>query len=1108
MPTRNSNIRLGTTGDEEFKRNLRAAGATGDAALDRITRGAKPASAGLKAVDVAGREARGAMDSMAASAGPLGRALSGISKTGLLAGAAIGALAIGLKKAGGIALEAVSDFDALGKTADKIGVATDALQELRFAAGSLAGFSDQQLDTSLQRLSRKMGDAARGVGEAVKIFDELDISVQNADGTMRAVDDVLDDVADRMSTMTSEQQKLSTAVKLFDTEGAGMVNVLKDAGDALDETRQRARDLGIVIDEDVIRNAEVMQDRLDTASKVIDANLKQAFIDLAPTIVDTVELLGSAARGLADFRDLIVDIEDKTSRGLDSQAQTLQASIGELEAGLRAYDEAVSTGANTLRQDLAAAAAEPLLARRLAELEEIEAEIARREAERARRETSGSSSIVQPASSGPNISEIAAISALEDAETKRKRTLEDIEVLRRAEKLALNQGNLAAERFLETERQRLAEQRAGQDAAKSARRGGGDAEAAATASIDAITAARRQRDKMLAEKDLEAQKQFNTLRAETARKAGEEELKLAQENSRKKEEQRRKDLANDKRADEEQARLDEEGLRQIEAAQERRAGAFRARDQDRALAAPVIGLAGRVGEINALEEIKALQDMASAEEDLARVRQAGADAAAAAGEFDDPEILRQIAEDRARITLEEREANEVIQERIKVLQDEVKAREQRDKLIEASQKRLASAEESAERDRSLVAPVIDLAARIDAASDLEEIDILQKKASAEEDLARVRRAGADAAAAAGEFDDPEKLRQIAENRARIALEERSATDVIRDRIALLQNEANARERLSAAEVAQERDRALAVPVISLAGRLGEANTLEELEALQEAARIEQDLVRVRQAGAAAAAAAGEFDNPERLRDIAEARARITLQERDAATAIRDKSEALRQEADARREAEEEAREYRRAEEEASRRQIDNIRQATTGLIGQARGWSNVDDAIHDVIGALDRLGAFESLFSGISGAPTAGGGGFLSNILGGLGSGISQIFGGVGSAPASSPIPFIRPRAGGGPVSAGELYRVNEFNTEFFRPDQNGQVIPLRADGGANGTAAPAPAMPSVQVTNHFNAGINGADRSAIAQQIQQSERRTIQAVADLSSRSPHYLEG
>ena len=33
-------------------------------------------------------------------------------------------------------------------------------------------------------------------------------------------------------------------------------------------------------------------------------------------------------------------------------------------------------------------------------------------------------------------------------------------------------------------------------------------------------------------------------------------------------------------------------------------------------------------------------------------------------------------------------------------------------------------------------------------------------------------------------------------------------------------------------------------------------------------------------------------------------------------------------------------------------------------------------------------------------------------------------------------------RADGGPVSAGSLYRVNETNMEFFRPNFNGNILP------------------------------------------------------------------
>lgn len=45
----------------------------------------------------------------------------------------------------------------------------------------------------------------------------------------------------------------------------------------------------------------------------------------------------------------------------------------------------------------------------------------------------------------------------------------------------------------------------------------------------------------------------------------------------------------------------------------------------------------------------------------------------------------------------------------------------------------------------------------------------------------------------------------------------------------------------------------------------------------------------------------------------------------------------------------------------------------------------------------------------------------------------------------------IAPRQSGGPVSAGELFRVNETRTEYFRPNMNGSIIPLVPGGGAGG---------------------------------------------------------
>ena len=55
----------------------------------------------------------------------------------------------------------------------------------------------------------------------------------------------------------------------------------------------------------------------------------------------------------------------------------------------------------------------------------------------------------------------------------------------------------------------------------------------------------------------------------------------------------------------------------------------------------------------------------------------------------------------------------------------------------------------------------------------------------------------------------------------------------------------------------------------------------------------------------------------------------------------------------------------------------------------------------------------------------------------------------VGFTPIPAPSRVPRRRAGGGSVSAGELYRVNETRQEFFQPSMSGTVIPL--GNGNNG---------------------------------------------------------
>jgi hypothetical protein len=85
------------------------------------------------------------------------------------------------------------------------------------------------------------------------------------------------------------------AFKLFDSEGVALVNLLRGGSDALEEMRGRARDLGIVLDEHLVRDAERARTELDTAGQVISASLTRAALEAAPVIADISSWLADVA---------------------------------------------------------------------------------------------------------------------------------------------------------------------------------------------------------------------------------------------------------------------------------------------------------------------------------------------------------------------------------------------------------------------------------------------------------------------------------------------------------------------------------------------------------------------------------------------------------------------------------------------------------------------------------------------------------------------------------------------------------------------------------------------------------------------------------------------
>lgn len=241
-----------------------------------------------------------------------------------------GIAAVGIAAAGALFLltkRALDNASALGDTAEKIGLNVESLQELRFAAEQ-AGVEQKTLDMAMQRFSRRVGEAVQGQGELKATLEQYGVAVTDAEGRTRKLDDVLGDYADAIANAGSEQEQLRLAFKGFDSEGAALVNMLRDGSEGLATMRREAQNLGLVLDEDAVRNADAASDALKRMERIISVNLQRVLIEFAPVIEQMGIAFAEAAPKIKEMADKIIlfffGLDAISLEGLKSELEDLK----------------------------------------------------------------------------------------------------------------------------------------------------------------------------------------------------------------------------------------------------------------------------------------------------------------------------------------------------------------------------------------------------------------------------------------------------------------------------------------------------------------------------------------------------------------------------------------------------------------------------------------------------------------------------------------------------------------------------------------------------------------------------------------------------------------
>lgn len=189
--------------------------------------------------------------------------------------------------------QVADEFDALGDLANRVNSTASELQEFGYVA-TMTGSSVEAANASIERLSSVAGDAAMGMGKGAKVFEQLGINVNDANGQLKNSTDLMWEVGDAIKDMERGQQV--AVLKRLGLDPTLVDTLTTSVGGLRDEFKSVYAAVGLDADKAADASGEFM-DSLDRLGFVLGAVGKSLAVNFMSRFTD----------GMNRLRKLIVD---------------------------------------------------------------------------------------------------------------------------------------------------------------------------------------------------------------------------------------------------------------------------------------------------------------------------------------------------------------------------------------------------------------------------------------------------------------------------------------------------------------------------------------------------------------------------------------------------------------------------------------------------------------------------------------------------------------------------------------------------------------------------------------------------------------------------------
>lgn len=234
----------------------------------------------LKSLEKAADKTTSAFDKIKTATDKVAQGAQKVAQKTKALSAAGAAVAGGLLASGANAIKTADDLATLSK---RTGLSTDMLQKFAYAS--------DMVDVSTEELAGAVAKMKKNMGDAPETFEALGISVTNADGTFRNIEEVFYDSLAALSQIGDETERDLVAMDLFGKSADTLATIIDDGGAGLQEYGTKAEELGLVLSEDTIGKLTATGDKVDEMKARATATFTEMGATLLETLAPTIELI-------------------------------------------------------------------------------------------------------------------------------------------------------------------------------------------------------------------------------------------------------------------------------------------------------------------------------------------------------------------------------------------------------------------------------------------------------------------------------------------------------------------------------------------------------------------------------------------------------------------------------------------------------------------------------------------------------------------------------------------------------------------------------------------------------------------------------------------------